>query len=167
MTMYEGPLRRSTDRHSSSSGPWWKKLWRGFVNHLTNTKTPMGLVYLGALIIGFGFRAVLVQQSALDSAQRSADLRQTQQELFNRDVQAWVKASGDYTLCLDSVSRSDLNRQQWQDIAEGLDSIGANQFAERVRNGPVLSSKPREPEDCVEPGPAPVAPDEDSPYFGD
>ena len=115
----------------------------------------------------FGFRLVLVQQSALDSAQRESDRRATQQELFQRDVTDWASATAAYTLCLDGVTRSDLNRQQWQDIAEGLDSIGATDFAERVRNGPVLSSPPRTEDDCTEPGPAPVAPSASTPLGDD
>jgi hypothetical protein len=121
----------------------------------------MGLVYLGAIVAFWGFRFILLQQSSLDSTQRASDARAAAQALYTRDLQTWAYNSAQYQLCLDSVSRSDLNRQQWADIADGLDELGANDFAERVRNGPVLSSQPREPEDCVEPGPAPVAPGDD------
>lgn len=129
-----------------------------FVNHLTNTKVPMGLMYLGASITLFGWWAVQHQQESIVNTQRLADLRATEQLIYSQQVQAWAKASADYTLCLDGVARADLNRLQWADIADGLESIGATEFAERVRNGPVLSSPPRTEDDCHAPGPAPVSP---------
>lgn len=157
------PMRRQTDLLSATpSERWWRRQWNGFVRHLTNTKAPMGLVYLGTAVILFGWWAVQHQQETIVSSQRRADLRVAAQALYQSDLQQWAKASSDYALCLDSVSRSDLNRQQWQDIADGLEELGAVVFAERVRNGPVLSNPPRLVSDCHNPGPPPTAPDFDN-----
>jgi hypothetical protein len=119
----------------------------------------MGMVYLGALVTLFGWWAVQHQQEAIMESQRASDLRATAQAIYTAQLQQWGRASSEYALCLDSVSRADLNRQQWEDIADGLEELGAVDFAERVRTGPVLSSPPRQVSECVAPGPAPVEPD--------
>lgn len=157
---YQGPMRRSTDHPPTFSAGWFKRLWQGFVNHLTNTKTPMGLVYLGAVVMFFGFRGVLDQQERLFDAQREADLLDTQRALYQAAVNDWAGDSAAYALCLDGVSRSDLNRQQWENMATGLEAeFGPNQVTDLIRNGPVLSSPPRTPAECNDPGPAPSAPE--------
>ena len=153
------PNRRRTDPLPNNFVPWYKKPWRDFVNHLRNTKAPMGLVYLGAAITLFGWWGVQHQQEVIVNSQRETDLRSTAQALYAQQLQQWASDTSAYELCLDSVSRADLNRQQWLDIAEGLDSIGANEFADRVRNGPVLSSEPRLDSECgPDPGPPPEPP---------
>ena len=158
------PNRRRTDLLPSNYVPWYKKPWRAFGNHLRNTKAPMGLIYLGGLVILFGWWGVQHQQETIVNNQRESDMRATAQALYAQDLQRWASDKAAFELCLDSVDRADLSRLQWLDIAEGLDSIGANEFAERVRNGPVLSSRPRVTADCGEdPGPPPEPPDSRDP----
>lgn len=160
--MVEHPLRRSTDLSPDPSERWYKRLWRDFVNHLRNTKAPMGLIYLGAAITLFGWWGVQHQQEALVNNQRKADLRATAQALYAQDLQQWASDTAAYELCLDSIDRSDLSRAQWLDVAEGLDSIGAHDFAKRIRNGPVLTSTARQESDCGDdPGDPPMPPDGD------
>lgn len=156
------PNRRLTDHLQTSSAPWWKRRWRAFVNHLRNTKAPMGLVYLGALVTLFGWWGVQHQQEVIVNSQRQSDIRATEQALYTQQLQQWASDTAAYTLCLDSVARSDLSRQQWEDIAEWMEDIGADEGAARVRSGPVLSSAPREESDCGEdPGDPPMPPDSD------
>lgn len=160
MTEPAHPMRRRTDLLPNPSDRWWTKRWNAFVSHLTATKAPMGLIYLGGFVVLFGWWAVQHQQQSIVDTQRAADLRATAQALYQQQASQWSSDSAAYALCLDSVSRSDLNRQQWQDIVDGLETLGAAEFAERVRTGPVLSSPPRESSECDNPGPPPEPPDD-------
>lgn len=84
---------------------------------------------------------------------------QRQRDNYVYNLVDWNAAVSTQALCIEAVSRSDLNRAQHKLIADRLDQLGDEENAEVLRNGPLLSSKPRQLTDCIDPGPRPVAPD--------
>jgi hypothetical protein len=105
---------------------------------------------------------VYVQLRTINDRQRDADLRVTQQEIYQAAISTYSQDVANFKLCLDSVTRSDANRGQWVALVEvirGLGGAEADAFADSLTAGPLLSSEPRKASDCTDPGPPPKAPE--------
>ena len=111
------------------------------------------------LFIGAGLFFVVSQIDTLSERGRVADARAAALAIYQTQVNAYNQATAAYLLCLDSVARSDTNRAQWEDLASIIAALpdGAP-YADRIRQGPLLSSPPRLPEDCSSPGVLPDPP---------
>lgn len=135
------------------------KLWRRFVTYWEGS-FQRGPTIVGAIFVLAGFLLVLVQLSHLNEAARRSDSYAQAQALYQANLTTYNAAEANYLLCLDSVSRSDVNRSQWSQLADIIEKIGPNAavYAQEIRTGPLLATAPRLASDCPLPGVAPVAP---------
>lgn len=138
---------------------WLKRRWSDFANYSRGTTTRRN-VWAGGLVIALGFLLISHQQDelgnrALDTAraQAATDLFQTELIVYNQQVANFVFCTGRVGASLD-------NREQWRIVADKLEVIGGADFADEIRNGPLMVSAPPSIEnDCTEPGDPPVDPD--------
>lgn len=121
----------------------------------------------GMLIFLFSVILTQVQFNGSNDDARARDKHTLeQQRLRDNYVYAlvdWNSATAAEKLCIDGVERSDLNRAQHRLIADTVEALGgeeAEAFAQELRDGPLLSSEPRSLDECIDPGPKPIPPDQ-------
>lgn len=140
------------------------RLWHGSVAIWRRPKTTTwGEIATGALALTLVFWFGLGQIQALKDAEVARATRDAQATTFQSDVRAYDAAVNARDICVDSISRSDNNREQWTllaDIIAALDNgTGkATAFAEQIRSGPVLAQAPRVLSDCPTIPPIPTPP---------
>lgn len=139
--------------------PWWKSRLRGFVAYWRGSTSRIN-VLIACVFAIIGWFLLRDQQSTLNAAQRDADLRGTQQAIYQQALTSYTQNFGAYKLCVDAVDRSDANRSQWVQLVEVIRALGpqAADFADQLAHGPLLSSPPRTVADCTDPGPPPTSP---------
>lgn len=151
-----------TTIRASTSEPWWKRRWKNFVEYWKGSTSRIN-VLIACVFATVGWFLLRDQQSTLNAAQREADQHATEQAMYQAALTNYTQAVGAYTLCVDSVGRSDANRGQWEQLVEVIRALGPNaaDFADQLAAGPLLSSQPRVLDDCTDPGPPPDPPKED------
>lgn len=139
--------------------PWWRRRWSGFVGYWKGSTSRVN-VLIACVFACVGWFLLRDQQSTLNEAQRASDQRDTEQAIYQQALSSYTSDLGAYTLCVDSVSRSDANRGQWEQLVEVLRALGPNaaKFADELAAGPLLSAAPRTLADCIDPGPPPPRP---------
>jgi hypothetical protein len=131
-----------------------KRLWNAFVNAWRKPKTTTwGEIVTVAAFLAIAGWFIIGQVESIKDREIASAAFEVQQDAYQADLRAYDSSVSAHTLCVDSVGRSDANREQWQllaDIVAALDSgTGrAVALAEEIRTGPVLSVPPRSLEDC-------------------
>lgn len=120
-------------------------------------KSPMnatngGLLIAVVVLMAAGGWVLLGFQNASDNRVADVDF-QRRVDAYQSDYQVYVAAIAAYDLCVDSVDRSDNNREQWELLADIIAALDpgtgkAIAFADQIREGPVLAQKPRVIGDC-------------------
>jgi hypothetical protein len=144
-----------------TSGDWFNSKWKAFVGYWKGSTSRVN-VLIGGVFVFIGFSMVYVQLHTINERQREADIRSTERAIYQSEIGTYSQDVAAYRLCLDSVGRSDDNRGQWEQLVEiirDLGTPGANEFADAMSAGPLLSSAPRVAQDCSDPGPPPTPPD--------
>ena len=106
-----------------------------------------------------GFLVVQHQLAERDEARRADIEFDAKQAVYFAALQVYERDVTELAVCLDGVTRSDSNRAQWEDLASIIEQIPSGNgvaYAERIRNGPLLSRPPRLASDC---GEAPIPPE--------
>lgn len=119
------------------------------------TPTPLWIPLTMGLVFAVASFASWRSVAEVDRQQRDATAHQIVIDAYASDVRLFDQAVQQRAICLDGVARSDLNRGQWELVAQAFRDAGRSDVAELLDSGPLLSSLPRTVEDC---GPSPVAP---------
>ena len=133
--------------------------WTRFMDWMT-APAMKGMVVGGFVILGLFLFAGFIVTNRLSHEQHQSDLRTVKVTQYTTDIGIYAQAVSTYKLCLDSVARSDKNRQQWETIADVIEQSGPNgaKFAKTIRNGPLLSSPAVTVDSCKNPGDPPKPP---------
>lgn len=114
---------------------------------------------VGAVFIALGFQLVIWQLRTLSDNARQADNRAAAQALYTTQLTAYSTAVANYVVCTEVVATSNLNRLQWEQLADIVSNLeNGIPYADLIRGGPLLDTPARTVEDCPPPGDAPVAP---------
>lgn len=136
------------------------KTWLFRTRNLRNLDMLVAAIAVAGVVV---LTIVLVRnESAARRASEVADIAfDANVAAYNLAIADRAQVIADRALCLDSVDRSDANRDQWSQLAdriEGFQSDVALALAADIRSGPVLSRPPRQESDCPVVPPLPEPP---------
>lgn len=145
----------------------FKRFWTWFVEttpgRFLARKTTVANLIIAVLVMASGYPLVISSLGAVNARIRHADLGKVSQDIYVAKVVDYSQAVATYQICLDGVTRSDANRQQWSELADIIAALDVGSgkaiaFADEIRTGPLLSSPARTVDSCLNPGAPPVAP---------
>jgi hypothetical protein len=119
-------------------------------------------VLIGFAFVFVAFLFIYNQVDNLNEAAIQEERRSIQQDLFQDRVSAYTRSVSAFETCVETVALAAENREQWEDLVEIVRALGPNaeDLAERIAAGPLLTSLPRAVTDCPDPGKAPIFPEE-------
>lgn len=132
---------------------------RAFLRHVPQVPWASWLA-CGACII-FGFVLVVLKFNDLNAHERDRIVAEREQKDFELEITSWNQARVVYTACLESVERSDGNREFKTWMLDAIEKLfpGSDKAAEFVTEGRQKLDEllpARSPEECVDPGPKPT-----------
>jgi hypothetical protein len=123
---------------------------------ITGLHTTVGSLILAVAVMAAGYPLVI---NSIGATNRAVVSRALEQSNYTSQVLVFNQAVAAYQICVDGVGRSDDNRGQWLVLTGILDRLdSAAQYADELRDGPLLSSPPRSIDDCPPPGDPPTPP---------
>lgn len=157
----ELPEGIETDRRARPRG-WYGalKTWLFRTKNVTNLEAILAAIAVGGVVV-LTVTLVRNESSARRESEVAAIQRDTEQATYESDVRVYDAAVAARALCIDSVQRSDNNREAWRQLADLVDSFGseaASAAAGEIRSNAVLSQSPRSIDDCPTIPPIPTPP---------
>ena len=167
--------RRATDQVEKPKEPGWMRRRLAKAKHhpipvmirtireIGNQVAIIKIKWLLAGMLIFGVSVVLTQFqfNGVNERERDKIMLQRDRDKYLADLTTFRAVVNARDLCLDGVTRSDYNREQWLNLASIVDELpdkNAHTYAELIRHGPLLSQLPRSVDDCPQLPPVPVAP---------
>ena len=136
------------------------KTWLMQTKRVTNLEALIAAIGVAG-VVAFCIVLVRSESTARRDSEVAALQYQTRQATYLAEVRVYDAAVAARSLCIDSVARSDNNREAWRQLADLVESLGgdtASAAAVEIRGNAVLSQPPRSVDDCPTIPPVPIAP---------